>query len=269
MSARRPYRIIEKIEKIVAGAAGQPSAAASLYTGVWPLARACFEAKLSSGAVCGKHWPRKLPDSLPPDLKTPLRRHRLRYVWDYHKPLLGVISCNPSKATRRVLDETLHATVNQAAIWGYGGIDQCNLSPVYKTDSEKVHLTMDLNDRANWAAIACVLSNSAVWLAWGSRPKGCTGSDCHAWNTAEDCVLSMVWARQNADDAFTVLVTRINKDGRYRPPGHPSPRRFPRHAPQELYEKPLFARVVEPAARPPDLAAMNVPEGEGSHRSGK
>ncbi|WP_395831757.1 DUF1643 domain-containing protein [Archangium violaceum] len=260
MPARRPYRIIEKK---VADAAGQPSAKARLYTGAWPLDWAGFEANLSSGAVCGRHWPRNLPDRLPeeqaPETR-PLCRHRLRYVWDLNKPLLGVISCNPSRATRRVLDETLHVTVNQAYLWGFGGIDQCNLSPVYKTDSHQVRITMkDLQDRGNWAAITCVLSNSAVWLAWGSRPRGCTDSCCDAWNTGEDCVLSMVWARQNADDEFTVLANQVLKGSGYRPPGHPSPRRFPRHKPQLLYEKPLFVRVATSTSATPSSAGCQEP----------
>jgi hypothetical protein len=136
--------------------------------------------------------------------------------------------------------------VNQAYLWGFGGIDQCNLSPVYETDSQKVHLTMDLQDRANWAAIACVLSNCAVWLAWGSIPRGCIGRDRQAWNTAEDCVLGMVWKRQNATDALIVLANRIKRRGNtYRPPGHPSQRRIPPTAPPPIYETPLFVRVVE------------------------
>lgn len=206
-----------------------------------PFNQADFENKLSTGDVVGCHWPVGLPDRIDPNHR--LRRYRLSYIWDDRRPVLGVISCNPSKATRRLLDATLLATVNQAEIWGYGGIEQGNISPVYMTDSKLVHENMDLDDLSNHAALGIVLKNNSVWLAWGARPAGLHGESGAAWNAAEDAILSEAMERQR--NGLRVIAQRINQGGGYRPPGHPSPRR-PRRL--RLYNCPLSV-TIERAGR--------------------
>jgi hypothetical protein len=159
------------------------------------------------------------------------------YIWDERRPVLGVVSCNPSKATMRVLDATLLATVNQAAIWGFGGIEQGNVSPIYMTDSARVHGSMDLNDPENHAAIETLLANDTVWLAWGSRPANLRGILGEAWNAAEDAILTRAWERQG--EGLRVIAQRVNKGDGYKPPGHPRPRRGP-----TLYNCPLTLTIV-------------------------
>jgi hypothetical protein len=99
-------------------------------------------------------------------------------------PILGVISCNPSGATRRMLDDTLELTVNQAALWGFGGIDQGNLDPVFETNSKTMHLTADFADPLNRRAVEAILRNTSVWLAWGNKPGCLTGVNELKWRQA-------------------------------------------------------------------------------------
>lgn len=213
-----------------------------LYSGDWLFDRSDFENHLERGCFKAQHWPQSLPDDLcESDLQYP-RRHRLQYIWKDDLPLLSVISCNPSKANKRVLDETMHVTVNQAKLWGYGGIDQCNVSPVYETNSHKVHETMVLNDCDNWKAIASIMTNPVVWLAWGSIPKGLKGTGRANWNRAVDKILQLVYKRQNQENAnMQALVSKLNKDKKS--PAHLNPRRFPRTQRPALYTTPCIVQV--------------------------
>lgn len=228
----RPFRLH------IAGS--PPGCETRIYADAPPFDQATFEYKLATGEIDGRHWPADLPDRIDPN--EPLRRHRLVYIWDERQPILGVVSCNPSKATRRLLDATLLATVNQAAIWGFGGIEQGNVSPIYMTDSARVHESLDLNDQENHAAIGTVLANDTVWLAWGARPAHLHDDWGTAWNSAEDAILATAWERQVV--GLRIIAQRVNKGSGYKPPGHPSPRRIPPSRPPMLYNCPLSLTIV-------------------------
>ncbi|WP_206757897.1 DUF1643 domain-containing protein [Sphingomonas sp. CFBP 13706] len=128
-----------------------PPTAETVHQGEWPFDREMFERALHDGVIEGRHSPAELPDEVD-GYRTSMtrpRRHRLQYRWDEKLPVLGVIACNPSMATRRRLDDTLHLVVNQARLWGFGGIDQGNLDPVYETNSRLIDRTADLADPIN------------------------------------------------------------------------------------------------------------------------
>lgn len=218
---------------------------APVYTSVWPLDREAFEDALRRGTVQSWHSPETLPDN--PFATTASegkwRRHRLGYRWNHSMPILGVISCNPSRATRRQLDDTLALTINQAAIWGFGGIDQGNLDPVFETNSQRMHITADLNDAANQVALESILENGTVWLAWGNKPRGLKKDLQIAWRRAEQHVLASAFKRQIL--GIRLVVTRLNKGEPHRAPRHASPRRFPPTAPPTLFKHPLAVRVLQ------------------------
>lgn len=230
MAPRRPYRIN----------VCRPQPVVPSNQTAWPDLDT-FESDLMNGAVSGKHWPASLPDIVP----TPAhgqrrpRRYLLRYVWNPDLPILGVISCNPSQASRRKLDPTLLITVNQAHLWGFGGIEQCNLCPVYEPDSSLLHSTLVLTDIRNWAAIRRVLAKHTIWLAWGRAPSGCTGQLRTDWNAAENCLLKMALARQRR--GARLIVTNVGSGGGYRPPWHPRPQRKTR----QLYMSPLSIQISD------------------------
>lgn len=199
-----------------------------VHHGEWPFARDEFEQALRECHIKGLHWPEDLSDHVDGYRRsvTRPRRHRLQYRWDETLPMLGVISCNPSTATRRRLDDTLHLTVNQAVLWGFGGIDQGNLDPVYETDSRLVDRTADLADPLNREALEEILVNDTVWLAWGNKPASLTGAAILPWRDAEQHVLSIGYRQQSKGKRF--LVTKLNQPtAGGRAPAHASPRRFP------------------------------------------
>lgn len=188
-----------------------------------------FESGLEDGSIQAAHWPADLPTELPPATadRAGFRRYRLRYVWDASRETLGVVSCNPSFATSRHLDATLAMTTRQADLWGFGGVDQCNLSPDYGTDVSQMNYPLTLDDPQNFQAITEMLSNRTVWLAWGAKPQGYAGERLYAWNAAEDRVLTMT-----LEAATAPVVRNLNQPSGpkrpatrgYRAPGHPNPR---------------------------------------------
>jgi hypothetical protein len=220
----RPYRLIRS----------RPSQARTVCTD-WPITKDTFEAQLRDNRIRGRHCPPSLTDEVPTDVREQAdhRRYQLQYQWNEMRSCLGVISCNPSTATRTRLDDTLLVSVNQAMKWGFGGIDQCNLSPVYGTDSRLVHDTLDFSDDNNWSAISRVLTNRFVWLAWGQAPTGFKGDARRRWNSAEDRLLGMV--RHAQSRGTRLLAQRLNSGAGYKPPGHPNPQR----ASAQVYRTPL------------------------------
>jgi hypothetical protein len=142
----------------------------------------------------------------------------LKYVWDSNRPRLGVISCNPSAATDRKLDFTLMRTINQADLWGYGSIEQGNLSPFYETLSSKLQTRMFARDDDNLAALAQILSNERVWLAWGQIPPCISGDGFRpTWNARIMEVLQLVHTRQTS--GLQPIATKLMGP---RAPAHPS-----------------------------------------------
>lgn len=214
------------------------------HAGPPPWSRERFEDGLVDGSIAARHWPEDLPDEVVSDSGsvTP-RRHRLQYRWDLTLSVLGVISCNPSGATRRRLDDTLALTVAQAVLWGFGGIDQGNLDPVYEMNSKLMHLTADLADPINRETLEQILENGTVWLAWGNRPSGLKGEAATRWRSAEQHVLAAGHAAQARGTKF--VVTRLNKPRPTAAPAHASPRRFPPSAPPVLYQSHTPVRIVE------------------------
>jgi hypothetical protein len=210
----------------------------------WPIDRKEFEDKLRSGAIEGCHLPDGLPDDpwASPAPAGSWRRYRLTYLWDATLPTLGVISCNPSRATRTQLDDTLELTVNQAAIWRFGGIDQGNLDPVFESNSQRLAATADLDDRDNRTALERILENGTVWLAWGNKPSRLTGDLALAWERAEQHVLAAAHRRQAL--ALKLVVAKLNKGKPDRAPRHASPRRFPPKAPRTVQTDSKPVRVV-------------------------
>lgn len=142
-----------------------------------------------------------------------------------------------------MLDDTLHLTVNQAALWGFGGIDQGNLDPVYETNSRKMHLTADLADTSNLEALELILANATTWLAWGNRPRSLKGVDAEFWRRAEQRVLAMGHLRQA--EGASLLATKLNQPSPERAPAHASPRRFPPGSLQTIHARPMRLRIVE------------------------
>lgn len=215
------------------------------YEDVEPQPREVFEAGLRTGRIEGLHYPETLADE-PPFITAGgvrQRRHRLQYRWNPGLRVLGVISCNPSAATRRRLDDTLALTVNQATLWGFGGIDQGNLDPVYETNSRRVHVTGDFEDPVNRTTLAEIVQvNDDIWLAWGNRPAGFKGDQSARWTDAEQHVLAAGYREQARGTRF--LVTNLNKPRPMRAPAHASPRRFPPSKPSTLYTRPLLVRIV-------------------------
>ena len=210
----RPYRLIRS----------RPSQARVVCTD-WPTTKDSFEAQLRDNRIKGRHCPPSLNDEVPTDAgdQADHKRYRLQFQWNEMRSCLGIISCNPSTATRTRLDDTLLVSVNQAMKWGFGGIDQCNLSPVFGTDSRLVHDTLDFSDDNNWSAISSVLTNKYVWLAWGQAPTGFKGDARRRWNSAEDRLLEMIRHAQSC--GTRLLAQRLNSGSGYKPPGHPNPQR--------------------------------------------
>ena len=136
-------------------------------------------------------------------------------------PALRLGRAPPSQATKTRLDSTLHLTVNQAQLWGYGGIDQCNLIPFFESDSSKLLADMFVEDADNHSAIAEVLRNGTVWLSWGSAPPSCSGPSRASWNQIVESTLAMVHLRQAA--GLRALLTRLVAGKGYRPPAYPYP----------------------------------------------
>lgn len=220
--------------------------AAEIYRGAWPLPAAPFEEALRGGDYDGFHQPTSLPDEIDAGIirSSRPRRYRLQYRWDSALPVLGVISCNPSKATRRRLDDTLESTVNQAALWGFGGIDQGNLDPVYETNSKAMADTADLSDPRNYEALEEIITNDAVWLSWGNKPAALKDELNILWRRAEQRVLRAGHARQRQGGRF--LVTKLNRPSSgFVAPAHPSPRRFPMSKARELFVRPSAVQIVE------------------------
>jgi hypothetical protein len=230
LGRRRPYWLVEAEGEQNGG--DRPKR----FEGPVPFVSNDFENRLATGEIQGRHWPEQLPDAIPAG-GGGLRRYRLRYVWDANEPILAVISCNPSKATRLKLDETLVRTVNQASIWGCGGIDQCNLSPVYQSDSENLTPEMFEDDEENWLAIGRILRRDRVWISWGGVP-GAQGLRMR-WNVAVDRALGMIFERQR--DGMEVVAGRLIGTSGYRPPAHPCPRS---RGHRTFYERPLLVEVV-------------------------
>jgi hypothetical protein len=220
--------------------------AETVYQGEWPFDREMFERALQDGVIEGRHSPVELPDEVDGYRKsvTRPRRHRLQYRWDEKLPVLGVIACNPSTATRRRLDDTLHLVVNQAKLWGFGGIDQGNLDPVYETNSRLIDRTADLADPINMEALKEILTNATVWLTWGNKPSSLTGESAIPWRNAEQHALSIGHRQQTKGTEF--VVTTLNKStSAGRAPAHASPRRFPRAAKPALRSRRTDVRIIE------------------------
>jgi len=192
-----------------------------------------------------------LPDviSLRPECTDRPKRYELTYVWDEAMPLLGVISCNPSGATRHILDDTLYITAVQAMILGFGGIDQCNISPTYEPDSEIAHLCMDLEDNENWSAIERVLANETVWLSWGSGlvRGGSADNSARRWRQAEERTLELIDRRQRRGH-ISLLAKEVRQGNCYHPPYHPKQRRR-----KVVYYEQLYAVHIERHIRAPTL----------------
>ena len=69
-----------------------PGCETRIYADTPPFDQATFEYKLATGEIDGRHWPADLPDRIDPNQQ--LRRHRLVYIWDKRRPIVGVVSCN-------------------------------------------------------------------------------------------------------------------------------------------------------------------------------
>lgn len=204
-----------------------------------------FEADLRRGAIAVEQWLVGSSDvrPIPPEATIGRKRYRLRYVWDREKPIIGVVSCNPSYADDQRLDDTLANTTKQADLWGFGGVDQCNLSPDYGTVISRMERPPLFDDPGNIAAINGMLQNvRQVWLAWGAKPQGFNGDRLRDWNAAEDRVIEMV-ERSNAVPVVRNLnlpsgPKRALLNG-YRAPGHPRSRNA-----MILTERPLPVEIV-------------------------